>query len=102
MFLVVAFPYHFIKKYRMLKRSLLLYVNIAGLAVYLYTIYYAFSASGLLAAFLSACLPVLANIYWMYFITMETGNWLNIYNLACAAIVVGYALILMFTDAGKE
>ena len=87
---------------KMLKRSLLLYVNIAGVAVYLYTIYYAFSAAGLLAAILSACLPVLANIYWMYSITMDTGNWMNIYNLACAAIVVGYALILMFTDAGKE
>ena len=77
---VITYKCNLIGRIKMLKRSLLLYVNIAGVAVYLYTIYYAFSAAGLLAAILSACLPVLANIYWMYSITMDTGNWMNTFQ----------------------
>ena len=85
-----------------LQKILLLLVNVVGLAVYLYTIYYAFDAMGVFAAILSAGLPVLANIYWMYHITMDTGDLMNNYNLACGSIVLGYVLLLVFTDAGKE
>ena len=86
----------------MLKRALLLYVNIAGLLVYLYTIYYAFTFSGLIAAFLSACLPVVANLYWMYQISKDTGDLFNNFNLACVSILVGYVVLLLFTNAGTD
>ena len=83
-------------------RILMIFVNFAGLAVYLYTLYYAFNSVGLLAAILSAGLPGLANLYWMYVITMDTGDVFNDYNLACASIVIGYVLLLLFTSAGEE
>ena len=86
----------------MLKRIVMLYVNIAGLLIYLYTIYYAFTYSGLIAAILSACLPVVANLYWMYEISTDTGDFFNNYNLACVSILVGYVVLLLFTDAGSE
>ena len=86
----------------MVTRILMLFVNFAGLAVYLYTLYYAFNSVGLLAAIISAALPVLANFYWMYFITMDTGDVFNGYNLACASIAIGYVLLLIFTSAGEE
>ena len=86
----------------MLKRIVMLYVNIAGLLVYLYTIYYAFTISGVIAGILSACLPVVANLYWMYQISIDTGDFINNYNLACVSILVGYVVLLLFTDAGSE
>ena len=60
----------------------------AVIYLYLYTIYYGFSAAGLLAAMLSAALPGGAQIYWMYSITMDTGNWMNYYNLSCISLVL--------------
>lgn len=81
---------------------LLLFVQFGGLAVYLYTIYYAFDAVGVFAAILSAGLPLLANVYWMYHITMDTGDIMNDYNLACGSIVLGYVLLLGFTFASEK
>ena len=86
----------------MLKRIIMLYINIAGLLVYLYTIYYAFTISGLIAAILSACLPVVANLYWMYQISTDTGDLFNNYNIACLSVLVGFVVLLLFTDAGSE
>ena len=86
----------------MITRILLLFINFGGFGVYLYTIYYAFNASGLFAAIASAGAPVIANFYWMYFITMDTGDLMNNYNLACISIVIGYVLLLVFTSAGQE
>ena len=86
----------------MLKRIVMLYVSVAGLLVYLYTIYYAFKVSGIIAAVLSAALPVLSNIYWMYEISTDSGNFFNNYNLACGSIVLGYIILFVFTDAGSE
>ena len=84
------------------KGLLLLFLNISGGLIYLYTIYFAFNSVGLLAALLSAALPVAANIYWMYSITMDTGDVYNNYNLACISLVIGYVLLMVFTNAGKE
>jgi len=86
----------------MLKRIVMLYFSVAGLLVQLYTIYYAFKVSGIIAAVLSAVLPVLSNIYWMYEISTDSGNIFNNYNLACGSIVFAYIILLVFTDAGSE
>ena len=85
-------------------RILLLLVNFAGLAVYFYTIYYAFSNVGLFAAFFSAGLPGISSVYWMNSITMETGDLTNNYNLACVTVGITYALalLLMIILGGKE
>ena len=86
----------------MLIRIVMLYWQIAGLLVYLYTIYYAFTVNGLVAAFLSACLPVVANLYWMYQISTDTGDLFNNYNIACLSVLVGFVVLLVFSDAGSE
>jgi len=83
-------------------RILALALQLSSAALYLYTIYYAYSAVGLLAALLSAALPVIANVYWMYSITMETGDLMNNYNLACVAVLVIFALVLAFISIGKD
>ena len=82
-------------------RILYLLLQIPAAALYLYTIYYAFSDTGLVAALLSACLPVISNVYWMYTITMDTGDWMNNYNLGCVSVLIIYGLFLAFIFIGK-
>ena len=86
----------------MLTRILFLILNFSSLALYLYTIYYAYNSIGLIAAFFSASLPVVANVYWMYAITMDTGDLMNDYNLACVAVLVILGIFLLFMFLSKD
>ncbi len=83
-------------------RILYLALQISSAGLYLYTIYYAFSVNGLIAALLSAVFPVISNVYWMYAITMDTGDWMNNYNLACVSVLIIFGLVLAFTSIGKD
>ena len=60
---------------------LLLIVNFIGLGIYVYSIYYAFSVAGIVVAIVTAAIPGLAQIYWIYEITMDTGNLMNEYKI---------------------
>lgn len=55
-------------------------LEITGFALYLYTINLAYNLSGLFAAFLSAVLPVGANVYWIYDRWSVTGDFFNFYT----------------------
>lgn len=84
---------------------LLLIVNFIGLGIYVYSIYYAFSVAGIVVAIVTAAIPGLAQIYWIYEITMDTGNLMNEYNQACAAFVIGWVLlctIIYFKEAEER
>ena len=83
-------------------RILALALQLSSAALYIYTVYYAYSTVGLLAALLSAALPVISNVYWMYAITMDTGDWMNNYNLACVSVLIIFGLVLAFTSIGKD
>ena len=83
-------------------RILYLLLQISSAWLYLYTIYYAFSVTGLIAALLSAAFPVISNVYWMYAITIDTGDWMNNYNLACVSVLIIFGLFLAFTSIGKD
>ena len=76
-------------------RFLLLLLQLAGAAIYFYTIYFAFITKGLFISIVTAGFPGLANLYWMYYITINTGDIFNDYNLACMSFVGAYALVLI-------
>ena len=81
---------------------LLLLINFIGLGIYVYSIYYAFSVAGIVVAIVTAAIPGLAQIYWIYEITMDTGNLMNEYNQACAAFVIGWVLLFIIFYFKKE
>lgn len=72
-------------------------LQIGGAALYFYTLYLAYTISGLIAAFISAMLPGLANIYWIYDRWSVTGDFLNFYtqlNLVWLGVYVGSIFLL--------
>jgi hypothetical protein len=52
----------------------------AGLCLHLYTILFAYQASGFLAALLSLIFPVLAQIYWVVATWIKTEQFINAYS----------------------
>ena len=86
----------------MIERILYQVLNFSSLALYIYTIYFAYNYDGFIAAFFSACFPVISNVYWMYAITMHTGDLMNNYNLACVAVLVILGLFLASMFTGKD
>ena len=63
-------------------------------AIYFYTIYIAYVSAGIIAAIISAAIPVFANVYWMYEITMDTGDLMNNYNLV--HVIFGIYLAIFY------
>jgi len=64
-----------------------------GMVIHVITIIIAFKASGLLSAIISACVPVLAQIYWLYKIWSFSGvffNWYTIMIIAYLGVWVLY------------
>ena len=45
---------------------------------------------------------VVANVYWMYAITMDTGDLMNDYNLACVAVLVILGILFVSMSFGKD
>lgn len=67
-----------------------------GMIIHVITIIIAFKASGLFAAIVSACFPVLAQIYWVYKIWSISGVFFNLFTIA---IIVYLALWVVFFAA---
>jgi hypothetical protein len=60
-----------------------------GIFIHVITVIIAYKAAGLFAAIMSACFPVLAQIYWVYKIWSTSGVFLNLFTVA---IIVYLAL----------
>ena len=76
-------------------------LQVGGAALYFYTLYLAYTLSGMIAAIISAMLPGLANIYWMYDRWSVTGDFLNFYtqlNLLWVGVYIG-GIVLLGMDA---
>jgi hypothetical protein len=77
--------------------GLQLLYGLPGLGLYAYTIYLAYVLEGIVAAILSACFPVVSNVYWIYRGYDGTGYFWNDYTIANAAVLIlflGTSLIL--------
>lgn len=68
---------------------------ISGIAIHLYTTYFAFKFSGILAAFLSFIMPGISQIYWVIRMWSHTGNLSNYYSYN-VFIYLAYLLIPLF------
>jgi len=67
-----------------------------GICLHVITIVISFKFAGLFAAIISACLPVLAQIYWVYKIWSVTGVFLNWFSIL---ILIYLALWVVFIGA---
>ena len=78
---------------------LLLHVSLyfGGLFVWGYTIYLAYTLSGILAAAISACFPFGAQLFWIYDRWSVTGEFFNFMTNICLAWLA--VLGLMILDA---
>lgn len=72
----------------------LVYVGfgILGLVIHVWTIVIAYAASGLFAALIALCLPVLAQVYW-FFQVMSASE--TIANSYCLSILIYLALLVV-------
>ena len=79
--------------------------QLAALCLYAYTIYLAYTLSGIIAAFLSAIFPVLSNCYWIYDRWSVTGDILNFYtqlNLIVLAMFIVFIACHFVFDRDKN
>jgi hypothetical protein len=68
-----------------------------GVALHLFTVFVAYSASGFFAALLTLIFPVMAQIYWIYNIWANTGVFLNLFTLLNLAYVGLWVVIIFFS-----
>ena len=76
---------------------LLLILQVGGALLYGYTLYLAYTLSGLVAALISAMFPGVSNLYWIYDRWLVTGEFLNFYtsmNLLWLAVYLFAAVVL--------
>jgi hypothetical protein len=72
-------------------------LQIGGALLYGYTLYLAYTISGLMAAVVSAMFPGVSNLYWIYDRWSVTGDFLNFYtsmNLLWLA-VYAFAIVVL-------
>lgn len=69
-------------------------LSILGFVLHVWTIIIAFLTKGLLAAIISAALPVLAQIYWGIKIWSVSGTFFNPYCLAISVYVVLWIIVI--------
>ena len=69
----------------------------AGLCLHLFTIIFAYAASGFFAALLTLVLPVLSQVYWLIWAWNSTGNLVNGFSgwvfLYLAALILCFAFV---------
>lgn len=65
-------------------RYLVIVFQFGGALLYFYTLWLAFTLSGLLATIISAVLPGIANLYWIFQMWSVTGDVFNVYTIANA------------------
>ena len=78
-------------------------LQIGALLLYGYTLYLAYTLSGLVAAVISAMFPGVANLYWIYDRWSVTGDFLNFYtnmNLLWLAVMLVLALGASLSSQG--
>ena len=61
--------------------------DIAGLGLHLYTVYYAYEASGGIAAFITFFVPIISQIYWLYEHYEVTGILLNDFTIVSLVVL---------------
>ena len=76
-------------------------VNLSALCIWGYTIYLAYTLSGVLAAILSAAFPFLAQIYWIYDRWSVTDEFFNLYTIVCLSWLAPF-LLLVFAPKDNE
>jgi hypothetical protein len=72
-------------------------LQFGGVFLYGYTIYLAYSLSGIFAALISAALPGISNLYWIYDRWSVTGEFFNFYtnmNILWLVVYIVAAIIL--------
>ena len=66
---------------------------IGGALIHLYTIYIAYTVSGVFAALLSLVFPVISQAYWFFAAWNITGNFINEYSI----FLLSYMLLFLVT-----
>ena len=88
-----------------------LILQVGGALLYGYTLYLAYTLSGLMAAVISAMFPGVANLYWIYDRWSVTGDFFNFYTnmniiwvavYAFAVVVLGLSTTLSQRDDDVE
>ena len=84
---------------------LLLYqlaLSLIGLGIYVWTIAIAYVRGGIIAAILTALLPVASQIWWIIHLWSTSGIFLNVFTATCLIYVVLWAVpyVLIFIGAG--
>lgn len=72
-------------------------LQFGGVFLYGYTLYLAYTLSGIIAALISAAFPGIANLYWIYDRWSVTGEFFNFYtnmNILWLAVYIVAALVL--------
>ena len=72
-------------------------LQFGGVFLYGYTIYLAYSLSGIFAALISAAFPGISNLYWIYDRWSVTGEFFNFYtnmNILWLVVYIVAAIIL--------
>ncbi len=80
-------------------------LQVGGVFLYGYTLYLAYTLSGLVAALVSAAFPGVANLYWIYDRWSVTGDFFNFYtnmNILWVMVYIVAALLLGGGIALKE
>ena len=64
-----------------------------GLALHLYTCYFAFYLKGFFAAFLTFCFPVISQLYWVIVSKGIIGTWYNSMVIFTALYIVLWIIL---------
>lgn len=78
--------------------------NLAAIGFHLYTVWIAYHYSSWIAAIFTMALPVVAEIYWMFRLWYETGEFINRYSVMffIVAGLVLCSIILLSVRLTKE
>mgnify|MGYP000898957261 CR=1 FL=1 len=65
--------------------------SVSGLVIFIWSIIVAYTMGGMLSAFLTLCLPVISQLYWMIRIWVLFG-FLTPYVLVCVVYLLSFAV----------
>jgi hypothetical protein len=82
----------------------ILYIGaqLGGLALHLWTAYIAFRTGSFLLTVGSLIFPFGAEIYWFFRVWSATGDFINLYSLACFAVIGSYGLGMLVISVGAK
>lgn len=70
-------------------------LSIVGVIIHIYTVVLSLAAHGMIGAFITVTCPVIAQIFYFFYMAGLTGTFFNEYNI----IVGSYAILLGITFA---